>query len=169
MRATLRPVLMNASLRSIARMLGTLWRRLPLSIQRVGSALGATWYKVGVIAVIFDDQDRLLLLEHSFRAEPWGLPGGFLNRGERPDQTLRRELHEEVGLEVSSLDLVFVSAPPGGEWVEIVFRGRATGVPRPDGVEVTAAGWFTAAEIPAKMTAEQYEHISTMLHHAVAR
>ncbi|MFA7249551.1 MAG: NUDIX hydrolase [Dehalococcoidia bacterium] len=58
---------------------------------------------IGVLAVILDPEGRVLLLDHVTRAEfPLGLPGGWLNRAERPEDGLRRELHEELGVEVAS-------------------------------------------------------------------
>ena len=44
-------------------------------------------------AVITDARGRVLLLKHRFRpGAGWGMPGGFLERGEQPDAALRREL-----------------------------------------------------------------------------
>ena len=40
---------------------------------------------VGAVAAIFDDAGRVLLVEHVFRTDyPWGLPGGWVSRGEPP-------------------------------------------------------------------------------------
>ncbi|MEP6912843.1 MAG: NUDIX hydrolase, partial [bacterium] len=52
-------------------------------------------------AVITDNQGRVLLLKHRFRpGTGWGMPGGFMQEGEQPEEALRRDLREEVGLEV---------------------------------------------------------------------
>lgn len=51
-------------------------------------------------AVLLDDRDRVLLLWHSRPGddEHWAPPGGGIESGELPEEALRRELAEEVGL-----------------------------------------------------------------------
>lgn len=59
---------------------------------------------IGVLAVVLDPQGRVLLLDHLTRADhPLGLPGGWLARAERPEDGLRRELREELGLEATAV------------------------------------------------------------------
>jgi ADP-ribose pyrophosphatase YjhB (NUDIX family) len=54
--------------------------------------------------MLFDDEGHILLLEHVFRADRgWGVPGGFINKGEQPEQALRRELREEVDIEIDDV------------------------------------------------------------------
>jgi 8-oxo-dGTP pyrophosphatase MutT (NUDIX family) len=53
---------------------------------------------VGVLALVVDDAGRVLLVEHTYR-RGWYLPGGGVRRKEAPEDALRRELREEVGVE----------------------------------------------------------------------
>src|SRR5256886_13377462 len=74
---------------------------LPGGVRRRVSRLGQSRFTVTTAAFIFDDDGRILLLEHVFRPDSgWGVPGGFLTRGEQPEAGLRRELREEIGIEV---------------------------------------------------------------------
>ena len=53
-------------------------------------------------ALVEDDDGRVLLARRAhepFRGR-WDIPGGFLEAGEHPLDGLRRELHEETGLDV---------------------------------------------------------------------
>ncbi|MFN8947737.1 MAG: NUDIX domain-containing protein, partial [Alphaproteobacteria bacterium] len=56
-----------------------------------------------VAAALVDAQGRLLLAERpagKSMAGLWEFPGGKVEPGERPAQSLVRELHEELGLVV---------------------------------------------------------------------
>lgn len=78
----------------------------------------------GVAALLTDAGGRLLLLRRA--QEPGrgrlGLPGGFVDLGESAEEALRREIREEVGLEVGGL-AYFLSCPN-----EYPFQGMVTSV-----------------------------------------
>ena len=58
-------------------------------------------FMVGAMALIQDEQGRILILEHTYRRRvPWGLPGGWLKHAESPEKGLAREVLEETGLKV---------------------------------------------------------------------
>lgn len=58
-----------------------------------------------VAALIVDPQGRLLVVERAQEPKKgmWDLPGGFADPGESAEEALRREVAEEVGLEITSL------------------------------------------------------------------
>jgi ADP-ribose pyrophosphatase YjhB (NUDIX family) len=56
---------------------------------------------VGAVGAVFDDEGRVLLVEHMFRTDfPWGLPGGWIERREDPRCAVSREIEEELGFSV---------------------------------------------------------------------
>ena len=61
-----------------------------------------------VAAVVFDNQDRLLLVRRG--KEPgkgsWGIPGGAVELGEKLDDAIKRELLEETGIEVDPVSMI---------------------------------------------------------------
>jgi 8-oxo-dGTP diphosphatase len=67
------------------------------------------WFTAGVVGVVINSDREVLIVEHVFHPEwPWGLPGGWLGRGESPRQGLQRELHEETGLSVRVLRPILI-------------------------------------------------------------
>jgi 8-oxo-dGTP diphosphatase len=50
-------------------------------------------------AVAFWHEGKVLMVRTSYRAS-YSLPGGFVRRGEPPEQAARRELLEEIGLDL---------------------------------------------------------------------
>ncbi|MEL6403448.1 MAG: NUDIX hydrolase [Chloroflexota bacterium] len=58
-------------------------------------------YSVGVVGVVLNARDEVLLVEHVFHPRvPWGLPGGWIGANEDPAETVVRELKEELNLTV---------------------------------------------------------------------
>jgi len=62
---------------------------------------------VGSTVLVLDGKNRLLMMKRS-DSNNWGVPGGAMELGETTEETARRELHEETGLEVNELTLFSV-------------------------------------------------------------
>jgi len=99
--------------------------------------MGQRRFTVTAGAIIFDQQGRILLLDHVFRPDGgWGIPGGFLSKGEQPEAALRRELREEIGIEVENVEMLFARTLPRTRQIEIYFRADAIGHPAPCSFEI---------------------------------
>lgn len=69
-------------------------------------------HTVGAVGVIFNPDGKVLLVKHVFHPKyPWGLPGGWVSRKENPAETVRREIEEEVGLNVRTDAVLLVDVP----------------------------------------------------------
>ncbi len=60
----------------------------------------------GSVVLIFNDNSELLLQQR--RDGSWGLPGGIMELGESLEETARREVKEETGLDIGELGLLDV-------------------------------------------------------------
>jgi 8-oxo-dGTP pyrophosphatase MutT (NUDIX family) len=83
------------------RLLLWLWREVPFPnwLRQLFLRVLNPSFMVGAMALIQDEQGRILVLEHTYRRDiPWGLPGGWLKRAESPEIGLAREVREETGL-----------------------------------------------------------------------
>ncbi len=89
------------------------------------AACGLVFYRnpaVSVAAILLDDQERVLLIERA--KEPaqgkLGLPGGFVDINETAETALRREVFEEVGLELASAEF-YRSLPNVYPYKDVVY------------------------------------------------
>ena len=115
--------------------------------------------RIAAYGVARDAEGRLLLA----RASPaltlrgrWFLPGGGVQHGESPPDSLRREMEEESGLTVSLGPLLEIlsdvrTIPDGTSLhtVRLIYRVESwEGTLRPEAEGTTdAVGWFTLEEI----------------------
>lgn len=122
------------------------WRLFPPRLAGFLKGLLARKWLVGAVAVMIDEgasPAEVLLVEHSYRPRgAWGLPGGSLEstpgdptraRDESSDDdviesALRREVWEELGIEVTVLGLLridaipYVAEEPGPYRLDFYFR-----------------------------------------------
>ena len=66
---------------------------------------------VGAEVLIFDPQGRLLLQRRSDTGD-WAIPGGMMEPGETLEETARREVKEETGLEIGEIELLNIYSGP---------------------------------------------------------
>jgi 8-oxo-dGTP diphosphatase len=109
-------------------------------------------FTVGAICVVERDDGRVLVVRHSYRRR-WGFPGGLLKRGEEAVEGARREVLEEVGLEIELVGEPAVVVAPRPRRVDLVYRCRPAPGVDPDGArprspEIVDASWLLPHELP---------------------
>jgi 8-oxo-dGTP diphosphatase len=118
--------------------------------------------------VIRDDAGRFLLGRRA--REPyrgaWETPGGFVELGEHPEDAAVREVHEELGLDLTLTGLVgtYVELSGRGAYLLVlVYAGTVTGEVRLDPTEVTECAWFAPDDVPTVMAADHRRRIDDVL------
>lgn len=129
---------------------------MPARLRRWSMRVTQTRFTVTAGALIFNSEGKVLLLKHRFRAgSGWGIPGGFLEAGEQPEEAMRRELREEIGLEVEQVEIFTSRSFKKPQQVEILFRCRADAEVKPLTIEVERAEWFSVHSLPSGLPKDQ--------------
>jgi len=121
-------------------------------ISRICAACQLSFYpRIPPALIVLIEKGEAILLARSPRFPPgrFGAVAGFVELGETLEEAVRREVAEEVGLQVEDVRY-FGSQPwPFGRSLMIGFRARyAGGDIHVDGQEICEAGWFTADALP---------------------
>ncbi|WLQ15965.1 NUDIX domain-containing protein [Hahella aquimaris] len=122
---------------------------------------------VGVRALVFDSDNRVLLVKHTYR-EGWHTPGGAVNNGETPIDAVRREVLEETGVTLDdNIDLFAVYL---NKWRNLddfpilyVAKNQEGDVATNDRYEIAEVGWFLLDSLPEDTTQKTRRRIEEYL------
>jgi 8-oxo-dGTP pyrophosphatase MutT (NUDIX family) len=110
----------------------------------------------GVMVVVSDPAGRVLLVRHTYGdRRRWELPGGWVRPDEDPVAAARREVREELGIDVA----IRPAGTVDGEWDHKHERLSYFAADWPGGrgsydpVEIAAVGWFDPALPPDRLGA----------------
>lgn len=112
---------------------------------------------IGAACAIFDDRGDVLLVRHTYGRLNWELPGGASLPGEAPDETARRELLEETGVQ-PTLDrltgVYFEADHEFGPMLQFVFRHRWDRglIPVPSSPEIGEVGYWPLDDLPTPIS-----------------
>lgn len=109
---------------TLRRKLGTAallaFRVSPTPLKRRVVRLASPSYTLGAVCVL-EHEGEILVLWQPHRAG-WSLPGGFMDKGETPADAVRREVAEEIGIEIDPGDVMAVQVDVERQGVDVIFR-----------------------------------------------
>lgn len=105
---------------------------------------------VGAAAVILDSEGKILLVKHNYGKYNWELPGGLSEQKESAEETAKREVFEETGLEVTvgRLTGVYYELEHDMHHFAFICTINETQQPQPDSKEVTECKYFSIENLP---------------------
>lgn len=126
--------------------------RLPESLRHWVVGRSSPAYRIGTVAVIRDDEGRVLLARHSYR-RGWGLPGGMIGWREEPEETIVREVAEELNLRAVTDGDAHVEHRRRPRRLEFFYvmrlvDGCTPADARPSSPEIEEVRWFALDEFP---------------------
>ncbi len=105
-------------------------------------------YSVGVIGVVLNEEREILLVEHVFHPKlPRGLPGGWIGFNEDPEETIAREIYEELGLTVT-VDELLIATRTEYHHLDFSFLCTPTGEITTLSYELLGYEWVKRQDLP---------------------
>lgn len=138
---------------------------IPPSLHRLLLRLahrGRSWFRrvaklrlYGVSVIARDPSGKVMLVRHSYGSGNWTLPGGGCGRNEDPAKAIRREIMEELRLDLLNLNLLATSEEvvSGAPHTAYVYTAELSGDPVPDGREIIAVQFFPIDALPSGLSA----------------
>jgi NAD+ diphosphatase len=109
----------------------------------------------GVLCLL-EWQGKVLLVQHTYIKNFWAVPGGGVKSGEAVEDACRRELREEVGIEVGELHYLgqlFSTREFKKDMVDCFWTEVGSGNYTVDMREIFRAEWFEKNSLPKPLSA----------------
>lgn len=118
---------------------------------------------ISIDAIIISNE-QILLVKRG--VEPykgyWATPGGYVLWDESAEDTVRREVQEEIGLVVTKTKLVGVYSDPARhpkQTINIVYIAEIEDVQPTAGSDAEAVRWFPLKSLPEKLAFDHRQNI----------
>lgn len=128
-----------------------IWKKLPFSVNLKVWIMGLIndQFLIGVTGIFFDENNRVLLVKHSYRGDnSWSLPGGYIKKGEHPKEGLEREVEEETGFVVSADTRLKIRTDRNNARLDITYSGDFIGGNYKPSAEILEAKLFSFNNLP---------------------
>lgn len=110
--------------------------------------------------LVVNEQDQILLVRAHISHGKWTLPGGGLNRNERPVAAARRELHEETGIDaeeeafqyLATLEKPTHDIPFSAPVFKVSVKANDLPVTLFNPHEIEAINWFDRDKLPTPIS-----------------
>ena len=122
---------------------------------------------IGVRALLIDN-GRVLLVKHSYLPH-WYLPGGGVEAGESPLKALRRELREEININLTRdpelLGFYYNNQEKRDDYIAVYVCHHFDGVAQilPDQFEIEKLEWFELEDLPMGLSPGTQRRIGEFL------
>jgi len=108
----------------------------------------------GVKCIIKRNDGKILLIRNTYGSGSWNLPGGGVKKGESAEQAVRREVKEETGIILNTLQPIgaFLSTLEyKKDHINVFLAHTNSEIGEIDPGEISEAKWFSSGEFPQSL------------------
>ncbi len=139
-----------------------LYKELPAKVRFFISYFFADKFIVGMIAFVVKDK-KILLVKHTYQNK-WGLPGGWMMRGEDLKSVMEREITEEVGIKIKVVDILEINSVKTRPVIDVIVKCTVvSGKIKEDHVEIESAAFFPINDLPNNVISTQKPYIDRFI------
>ena len=136
-----------------------IWSTLPLWVHLWTARLVRPKFGAAVAAIIFNEQNQILLFRHTYRKFEWGLPAGGLEYREQPKDAIQREFLEETGMEIKVERLLTVVSAHESPHVSMIYLCSIMQGVFQESHEISEIKYFDVNDLPGRMLTAEKELI----------
>lgn len=133
---------------------GNQTQHMPGHYERSCPICGLSFYpriSPSIIVLIHKNDQLLMARSPHFTPGAYGLIAGFVEIGESLEETIHREVKEEVNIEIKNLRYIASQPWPFPDSLMMGFTAEyAAGEIKIDGHEIEAAGWYRYDQLPGR-------------------
>jgi mutator protein MutT len=133
---------------------------------------GKDFIGVAVFALIFNNKDQILFVDHiktekknEDYADMWSMPGGTIEFGETSIETLKREIKEELGIEIYNEEYISYNEymKDNKHWLALNFTAKTNQEPKNcEPLKIQAIQLFDKDKIPKNITNDSRNCLKTI-------
>lgn len=112
-------------------------------------------FRVGVVALVFDVEGKILLFKHTYRKLAWGIPVGGLEYNEQPEQGVAREFYEESGIAIEAERLLLADSSKYDRHISLIYLCKIVDGEFRESYEVSEMKYFDVNDLPQMLFDEK--------------
>ena len=132
-----------------------IWRIFPMWAHVLAARIVRPRFRVGVVALVFDVEGKILLFKHTYRKLAWGIPVGGLEYNEQPEQGVAREFYEESGIAIEAERLLLADSSTYDRHISLIYLCKIVSGEFRESYEVSEMKYFEVNDLPQMLFDEK--------------